>query len=129
MPANGGNTFGKQNDVPGYTMRGTLERISNATLNSLGAYLMQSDNRWYPAPANVEKAYVPPFRCYLLQKGTNGARILDTTLNDSVIDQIDTIHTIDADGSENVYDLSGRRVGSAKSGIFIKNGKKVVIKK
>ena len=39
---------------------------------------------------------------------------------------IDTLRTIDSDGTERVYDLSGRLVGSDAKGIVISNGKKYV---
>jgi len=41
---------------------------------------------------------------------------------------IDRLRTIDSDGTERVYDLSGRLVGSDAKGIVIKNGKKYVNK-
>ena len=91
------------------------------------AYLMQSDNKWYPAPAHVEAASIPAFRCFLLQKGGANARALTTELVDDLTG-VETIRTIDADGNENVYDLSGRPMTTTAKGIFISNGKKGIIK-
>ena len=42
------------------------------------------------------------------------------------LDGIDTIKTIDLDGTERVYDLSGRQVDENYRGIVIKNGKKII---
>ena len=36
------------------------------------------------------------------------------------------VRTIDADGTERVFDLSGRRINGNVKGIVIKNGRKVV---
>jgi hypothetical protein len=42
---------------------------------------------------------------------------------------IDTIRTIDADGTERYYDLNGRRINSRTAkGVVIENGKKVISK-
>ena len=128
IPASGGNTFGKEKDAPGFTMRGTFDNLTNAEAYDLGAYLMQSDNRWYPAPANVPQAYVPAYRCYLLQNGGN-TKAIGMKLVDDNPNAIETIRTVDANGDENVYDLSGRRIDTARSGnIYIQNGKKYIKK-
>ena len=42
---------------------------------------------------------------------------------------METIRTIDADGTENAYDLSGRRIDAPRtSSVIIKNGKKYIQK-
>ena len=128
IPANGGSTFGQQTDIAGYTLRGTFEKISNKEAHEMGAYLMQSDNRWYHAPENVENAYIPAFRCYLLENGgQGGARTLTMMFVDDTTG-IETIRTVDSNGEENTYDLSGRRVRTNARGIVIKNSKAVFVK-
>jgi hypothetical protein len=127
IPASGGNTFGKEKNAPGFTMRGTFDYLTNAEAHSLGAYLLQSDNKWYPAPANVEAASIPAFRSYLLQNSGTGAPELTMRLVGDMTG-VETIRTIDADGSEDIYDLSGRRVTTDAKGIVIENGKKYRIK-
>ena len=37
IPANGGSTMSHDKSAPGYTMRGTFEKISNAEAHSIGA--------------------------------------------------------------------------------------------
>ena len=56
-------------------------------------------------------------------------------LEDADVDGIDTIETIDSDGTERYYDLNGRLVGTGNQkletlpkGVYIHNGKKYVSK-
>ena len=46
------------------------------------------------------------------------------TLEDA--DGIVQLRTIDSDGTERVYDLSGRRIDGNAKGIVIKNGRKTI---
>jgi hypothetical protein len=41
---------------------------------------------------------------------------------------IDSIRLTDADDTEHWYDLNGRRISKPQKGVYILNGKKVVIK-
>lgn len=69
---------------------------------------------------------VDPFRCYI--KVTGGAslgRFLDIVVDDETT----AVKNIKVGSEDNVYyDLSGRRVLYPKKGIYIMNGKKVIIK-
>ena len=56
-------------------------------------------------------------------------------LEDADVDGIDTIETIDVDGTERYYDLNGRlratgnqKLETLPKGIYIHNGKKVMVK-
>ena len=65
----------------------------------------------------------------MLQSGGSGApmRGLTMFLSDGDATGIDTIRTIDADGTERYYDLYGRELpGKPESGIYIHNGKKIM---
>jgi len=118
----------QQVDVLGFSLRGTLGTIDNKTAHELGAWIMQPDNKWWPVPANEAKAYIPPFRCYLLENGSQGVNALDTEFTDET-DGIDTIRTVDSDGTERYYDLNGRELpGKPQRGIYIHNGKKYAVK-
>lgn len=128
IPASDATTYGHQVDAAGYTLRGTFEGIDNKTANELGAYVLQSDGNWHPVASSTEaekKACILPFRAYLLSN-THGANAsISMELED--VDGIDTIETIDADGTEHYYDLQGRELpGKPSKGIYIHNGKKVV---
>ena len=128
IPASGGNTFGKQDDAPGFSMRGTLYGISNAEAAELGAYTLQQDGKWHPVMSDSDEhraARILPFRAYLLQnRGVAGARAIGMTLED--VTGIEQLRTIDSDGTERIYDLNGRQLSTPTTGINIINGKKVI---
>lgn len=130
IPASNPNTYGHQVDAAGYSLRGTLEGFDNKTANELGAYILQSDGNWHPvssATAANKKAVILPFRAFLLPSTHNANASISMELEDA--DGIETIETIDADGTEHYYDLQGRELpGKPSKGIYIHNGKKVVAK-
>ena len=118
-----------QDDAPGYSIRGTLEAVSNAEAADLGAYILQSDGKWHPVSTDNGKASILPFRAYLLPSAhSNGARTLSIALeNADGTTAIDTIQTIDADGTEHYYNLQGRRINpNTAKGVVIENGKKTI---
>ena len=119
-----------QKDVLGYTMRGTIKAIDNATAADLGTYILQSDNKWHKVPAGVAEANIPAFRTYLLTNGGTGVKAFTMELLEDGVDGIDTIQTIEADGTERYYDLSGREIvnGKLPRGVYIHNGKKYINK-
>jgi hypothetical protein len=67
---------------------------------------------------------IPAFRCYLLQSRYNSRVAIGMTLED--VNGMEQLRTIDADGTERIYDLSGRRIDGNVRGIVVKNGKKMV---
>ena len=69
------------------------------------------------------------FRGYFeLPADAQGVKINFYDENDNLVDAIDAIELNNAING-NLYDLSGRKVeGKAKAGVYIKNGKKVVLK-
>jgi hypothetical protein len=133
IPTSGGNTFGRQVDTYGYSLRGTFDAIDNQTAHELNAYVLKSDGQWYLVGNDTEahrKAYIPAYRCYLLLNGGNLSRegVLGMTLEDATT-EIETIRTIDQDGTERIYDLNGRRIERIlERGVYIKNGKKYMSK-
>ena len=117
-----------QSTAPGLALRGTLKAIDNTTANQLGSYILQSDNKWHLVPSGVEAAYIPSFRAYLLQRD-NGAGVKAFDMQLDEVDGIDTILTVDRDGNETYYDLSGRKLnGRPQRGVYIHHGKKYVNK-
>ena len=125
--SNNGQTVGSQQSSVGYTLRGTLNSIDNQEAVELGAYVMNDDSKWHPVLSDTEvhKAVtIPAFRCFLLQSRQGGTRTIGMTLED--VNGIEQLRTIDADGTERIYDLSGRRIDGNVRGIVIKNGKKMV---
>ena len=137
IPASGGETFGQQVDGYGYSLRGTFDMIDNQTAHELNAYVLKSDGKWYLVGNDTEahrKAYIPAYRAFLLLNGGHNSReaVLDMELENmdaTGIDEpeIESIKTIDSDGTENIYDLSGRKLQKIPdSGIYIMNGKKIM---
>ena len=136
IPSSGGSTFGQQVDGWGYSLRGTFDMIDNQTAHELYAYVLKSDGKWYLVGNDTEahrKAYIPPYRAFLLLHGGYNAPSLDMELEDNPTaieePEIDTIKTVDRDGTEQIFDLSGRKLQRIpESGIYIKNGRKYVTK-
>ena len=122
------NTFGQQHDTSGYSLRGTLNTISNAEAAELGAYILQSDGNWHRVSKAKEQAQVLPFRAFLLPSARNANASISMTLIDDDATGIDTIETIDNDGTHRYYDLNGREVDANQRGIIISNGKKIINK-
>ncbi|MBQ1774434.1 MAG: hypothetical protein IIZ97_09425 [Prevotella sp.] len=72
-------------------------------------------------------ATMKAFRAYfILPEGSEGAKLVIEGVNDeaTAIDAAEVFDNQDGD----IYDLSGRKVSHAQKGIYIQNGKKVVIK-
>ena len=127
IPASGGMTFGKQHDAPGFSMRGTLNGISNDEASELGAYTLQQDGKWHPVLSDNDEhraARILPYRAYLLQNRGAGTRSIGMSLEGTT--GIEQLRTIDSDGTERVYDLNGRQISAPAKGINIINGKKVI---
>ena len=115
---------------------GTTATIPNSTLYDAQkpAYILQSDGIWHKVPENQSRAYVGPFRAYFQATMPNGARSLammfsgsytpDEGSGTTAIEPV--VRTIDADGTQRVFDLSGRPINGNVKGIVIINGLKVV---
>ena len=105
-------------------MRGTLTKINHE--DALNFYILQAENKWKKVGDN-ENAYIPAFRGYIVVY-TNAP--LRTILDDAKAVGVGSILTVDADGTETWYDMSGKRLKGkpAQGGLYIKNGKKVLVK-
>ena len=87
-----------------------------------------SDNKLYQASA-ADKVSMKPFRGYFTYTGGTGAPMLNFIIDGNLTG----IAHIDADGQMNleegtVYNLNGQRVAQTTKGLYIVNGKKVIIK-
>ncbi|MGX8696201.1 MAG: leucine-rich repeat protein, partial [Prevotella sp.] len=74
IPMSGGSTYGRQQQSPGFVMRGTLDTIDNTEAVELGAYVMNDDAKWHPVLSDTEAhraVTIPAFRCFLLQSRYN----------------------------------------------------------
>jgi len=83
-----------------------------------------SSNVIYPVGAKA--ATVDPYRAYI-QVSENAARSLKFVVDGSESTGIEGVAAADAENAR-VYNLNGQQVKSAQKGIFIQNGKKVVMK-
>ena len=118
--------------ISGFMFKGTTVEIPNSSLYDANkpAYLLQSDGKWHEVPQNNEKAYVGPFRAYFQTTGTSNARVLNMSfVQDATTAIAPVVRTIDADGTERYYDMSGRQLnGKPQKGMYIHNGKKHINK-
>ena len=123
-------------DGASYQFKGSTATIPNATLYDAQkpAYILQSDGIWYKVPSAEPRAYVGPFRAYFQATMPNGARSLammfsgsytpDEGSGTTAIEPV--VRTIDRNGTQRVFDLSGRPINGNVKGIVIRNGRKVV---
>lgn len=125
--------------ISGVTIvKGTSTQTVNGSWNFVGTYASGNipldsyffnSNKLYKA-AN-ESNTIKPFRAYFTPKGGAGARELKFIIDG---DDTTSIGTIKADGTMEttaegtVYNLSGQRVNKPAKGLYVINGKKVIIK-
>ena len=133
---------------------GILQKLSNDRLIEENAHIIQNDGMFKRVSKKYSNVYLGSFRAYFsaLEPLTvadfytkyilteNGEEIGEET--DFPADEYDSdgemddatgitpvIQTIDADGAEHYYDLQGRQLsGKPNKGLYIQNGKKVIIK-
>ena len=109
----------------GYTFNGTFTGLTNA--QAAGKYILQKGNKWGKVTKEKTNVYIPPFRAFV-ETPANAAPVLGGAITEGNTTGIENIRTIDQDGTERWYDLSGRRIASPTKGVNILNGKKVVVK-
>lgn len=130
-------TLQKECDGPtagGFKFVGTHLGLSNAEAVAKGAYILQDGNDWGQVqPATAEHpeygdAYVPAFRAFIVPVGGGAPLRIGTDFEESDATAIQSLQLIDKDGTENWYDLNGRRIERpTQNGIYIYNGKKVAV--
>ena len=90
-------------------------------------YILYNDNF-----VKTTSGTIPAFRCYLEVEDESGAQArLGITIDDSEINGISENVLVNSGKFANaIYDLNGRRIDSStlKKGMYIMNGKKVVVK-
>lgn len=108
----------------------TLCRTRHDETEALRAEALRplSDGDWHPVANSTEAekaATILPFRAYLLPSSHHANDRISMMLED--VTGIDTIETIDNDGTHRYYDLNGRELpGKPEKGIYIHNGKKFI---
>ncbi len=108
--------------VTGASLKGVYAstEVDNTAIN----YVL-SDNTIYKVGAN--KATVNPYRAYIQLAETAGAARELTFTVDGEATAIEGIATEKAMSGE-IYNLNGQRVKTAKKGIYVVNGKAVIVK-
>ena len=111
----------------GFTMMGTQTGLSNADAISAAnsgdvTYILQDQDKWSKVVSGT--VYIPPFRAFIVGPALSAnARELGSSLDDDAT-VIDSLRLLDADGTEQWYDLSGRRISKpTRKGLYIHNGK------
>lgn len=116
-------------DLGDFEFVGTNSKIVNIGNFNENAYILQSDGKWHKMPLNNPKVYIPALRAYFRSKGNNSANTLSMALANDTTTDVVKIQTIDADGTEHYYDLSGRRLPDKPAkGAYIYKGKKFLNK-
>ena len=114
--------------ITGFKMYGTMKSIARDA--ALGFYILQSGNEWHPIRStSAATASIPPYRAYIVAE-VSASRLFTSFGGGDGTTGVWTIETIDADGTEQWYDLNGRKLQGkpTRKGTYIKNGNKVIIK-
>ena len=107
--------------VDGWQLKGVFR---STTLSGTEYYVLQSDNKFYNTTAEINMI---PFRAYL--EGSASSSKMDIVIDGDEPTKIDFSQIEGMEHLSNeVYDLSGRKVSNPEKGIYIVNGKKVIIK-
>ncbi len=105
----------------------TATAVSTLDTDSKNIYILYNDNF-----VKTTSGTIPAFRCYLEVEDESGAQArLGITIDDSEINGISENVVMNSGKFANsIYDLNGRRMESStlKKGMYILNGKKVVVK-
>ena len=108
----------------GFQLKGTLRGLSNS--DAQGFYILQPGNVWGKVTSDNLDVYIPPFRAYITSATPSNARLYSSIYNGT--SDIQHIQTIDADSTVRWYDLNGRSIPQpTKKGLYIRNGKKILV--
>ena len=94
--------------------------------------VLEGKTGFYPCNAGV---VIPQYKCYLPggYSGKSFVMINKEITNDKVVSDdagiVDGINAVEGDASNGTYyDLHGRRVSTPRHGVYIQDGKKVIVK-
>jgi hypothetical protein len=111
------------------TMTGTYEQIAAIDYSTQDCYVIGIKNGVSALYKVNSPVSLKPFRAYFTVAGGRAVKANVIGLNfDGETTGIQEIGQLDNLQFDNWYDLSGRRVAQPRSGLYIVNGKKVVIK-
>lgn len=125
------NTFDVTSWNTKFSFTGTYKTISGTDMKANGYYAMSNGKLVQAASTSSD---LNPFRWYLdvtdrdgNKKNVNEVKICVFGDDEEFETDVD-LATENGKKDENVFDLSGRKVINAKAGIYVKNGKKYVVK-
>ncbi|MCQ2196243.1 MAG: leucine-rich repeat domain-containing protein [Bacteroidaceae bacterium] len=125
------NTFDVTSWNTKFSFTGTYKTISGMDMKANGYYAMSNGKLVQAASTSSD---LKPFRWYLdvtdrdgNKKNVNEVKIYVFGDDEDFETDVD-LATENGKKDENVFDLSGRKVINAKAGIYVKNGKKYVVK-
>ena len=111
-----------------YTMYGNLDYNDGIE----GAYIMQGGNVWKPivtTGSEGQGACILPMRAYIVVGGVSPAPALQSVFGMPGATDMDIFDHVGIDVEDGqYYDLQGRPVETPTRGVYVRNGKKVVIK-
>ena len=109
----------------GYKMAGTFAELDKD--ETAGKYVLQSDASWQKSDEAIDGVTIPAFNAYIV--GPESSPSLLSLAFGEVPTTATAIQTKDLDGTEQWYDLHGRRLSAPQKGINISsNGKKIMIR-
>ena len=117
----------------GYSIKGTVVSMDNATAAAANAYILQDDGMFHKVTTDNPGATVPAYHAYIIcPPQASGAKQLSVVL-DGETTGIGNVTNEATDGKNGpVYDLQGRYLGISLDhlprGIYIVGGKKVIKK-
>ena len=142
MPANTGVILSSENAEKYYipTAR-TTETLATETANNklvattgnavdanVNAYILSQDNGTAVfKKLSSSKRTIKQYKAYLELNGANSAQLMNFAFAGNNITGIQNV-TETSTKSNTAYDLTGRKVGKLQKGIYIVNGKKVIVK-
>ena len=118
----------------GYSIKGTVVSMDNATAAAANAYILQDDGMFHKVTTDNPGATVPAYHAYIIcPPQASGAKQLSVVLDGETTGIGDV--TNEAKNGP-VYDLQGRRVADRlddarhrlPAGVYIVGGRKVVVK-
>ena len=121
----------------GYSIKGTVVSMDNATAAAANAYILQDDGKFHKVTTTNSAATIPAYRAYIIcPPQASGAKQLSVVLDGETTGIGSTTNEATDGKNGPVYDLQGRRVADRlddarhrlPAGVYIVGGRKVVVK-
>ena len=112
------------------TFKGTYSPITWNEENKSILFVGANNKLYYPQPSGGQNPYLNAFRCYFELSDGSQAREFVMNFDDQTTGISDALRLNDKGQmtNDNFYDLQGRKIEKPTKGLYIHNGKKVIIK-